>query len=257
MEKLAKEKEVVGIYISGHPLDDYKFEMKYFCNSKLENLKNLKNYIGKNLTFAGIVSNVQYRTGKTGKDWASFTLEGYDENFDFRIFNEEYLKFRHFLVNNQFIFFKVLIKEGWINKETGNKSEPQIAFQDAKLLADVLPQFAKKLSIQIDIKELQQNFMQQLNEIFNANKGDNPVTFEVVEQENVKKELEIIPKTLVDDEDNLDVGEEEAEEIEIPIVEEENRVITRVSMPSRKLKIKISKELLLELEKMNIKISLN
>jgi DNA polymerase-3 subunit alpha len=99
--------------------------------------------------------------------------------------------------------------------------------------------------------------MQQLNEIFNANKGDNPVTFEVVEQENVKKELEIIPKTLVDDEDNLDVGEEEAEEIEIPIVEEENRVITRVSMPSRKLKIKISKELLLELEKMNIKISLN
>jgi DNA polymerase-3 subunit alpha len=257
MEKLAKEKEVVGIYISGHPLDDYKFEMKYFCNSKLENLKNLKNYIGKNLTFAGIVSNVQYRTGKTGKDWASFTLEGYDENFDFRIFNEEYLKFRHFLVNNQFIFFKVLIKEGWINKETGNKSEPQIAFQDAKLLADVLPQFAKKLSIQIDIKELQQNFMQQLNEIFNANKGDNPVTFEVVEQENVKKELEIIPKTTLDDEVNLDVGEEEAEEIEIPIVEEENRVITRVSMPSRKLKIKISKELLLELEKMNIKISLN
>jgi DNA polymerase-3 subunit alpha len=257
MEKLAKEKEVVGIYISGHPLDDYKFEMKYFCNSKLENLKNLKNYIGKNLTFAGIVSNVQYRTGKTGKDWASFTLEGYDENFDFRIFNEEYLKFRHFLVNNQFIFFKVLIKEGWINKETGNKSEPQIAFQDAKLLADVLPQFAKKLSIQIDIKELQQNFMQQLNEIFNANKGDNTVTFEVVEQENVKKELEIIPKTTLEDEVNLEVGEEETEEIEIPIVEEENRVITRVSMPSRKLKIKISKELLLELEKMNIKISLN
>jgi DNA polymerase-3 subunit alpha len=66
------------------------------------------------------------------------------------------------LVNNQFIFFKVLIKEGWINKETGNKSEPQIAFQDAKLLADVLPQFAKKLSIQIDIKELQQNLKNQL-----------------------------------------------------------------------------------------------
>ena len=36
-----KEKEVVRIYISGHPLDDFKFEMKYFCNSKLENLKNL------------------------------------------------------------------------------------------------------------------------------------------------------------------------------------------------------------------------
>ena len=99
--------------------------------------------------------------------------------------------------------------------------------------------------------------MQQLNEIFNANKGDNTVTFEVVEQENIKKELEISPKIMVDDEVNLDLGEEEAVDMEIPIVEEENRVITRVSMPSRKLKIKISKELLLELEKMNIKISLN
>jgi DNA polymerase-3 subunit alpha len=39
MEKLAKEKEVVGIYISGHPLDDYKFEMKYFCNAKLRSPK--------------------------------------------------------------------------------------------------------------------------------------------------------------------------------------------------------------------------
>jgi DNA polymerase-3 subunit alpha len=44
MEKLAKEKEVVGIYISGHPLDDYKFEMKYFCNSKLEALKSLASF---------------------------------------------------------------------------------------------------------------------------------------------------------------------------------------------------------------------
>ncbi|MGL2962328.1 DNA polymerase III subunit alpha [Flavobacterium sp. RSB2_4_14] len=257
MEKLAKEKEVVGIYISGHPLDDYKFEMKYFCNSKLENLKNLGNYIGKNLTFAGIISNVQYRTGKSGKDWASFTLEGYDESHDFRIFNEEYLKFRHFLVNNQFIFFKVLVKDGWINRDTGNKSEPQISFQDAKLLADVLPQFAKKLNIQLDIKDLHQNFIQQLNEIFTANKGDNTVTFEVIEVEKVKKALEIVPKIIVDEEVNFETESEVALEMEISTEEEENQLITRISMPSRKLKIKISNELLTELEKRNIKFSLN
>ncbi|HAT77489.1 MAG TPA: DNA polymerase III subunit alpha, partial [Flavobacterium sp.] len=54
MEKLAKEKEVVGIYISGHPLDDFKYEMKYFCNSKLELLRDLNQIINKNLTFGGI-----------------------------------------------------------------------------------------------------------------------------------------------------------------------------------------------------------
>jgi DNA polymerase-3 subunit alpha len=47
MEKLAKEKEVVGIYISGHPLDDYKFEMKYFA---MLSPKNLEWYVGKSLT---------------------------------------------------------------------------------------------------------------------------------------------------------------------------------------------------------------
>ncbi len=70
MEKLAKEKEVVGIYISGHPLDDYKFEMKYFCNAKLEALKNLESHINKTLTFGGIITNVQHRTAKNGKGWA-------------------------------------------------------------------------------------------------------------------------------------------------------------------------------------------
>jgi DNA polymerase-3 subunit alpha len=257
MEKLAKEKEVVGIYISGHPLDDYRFELKYFCNSKLESLKNLSAYIGKNLTFAGIVTNVQYKTAKNGKDWAMFTLEGYDESHDFRIFNEEYLKFRHFLVNNQFIYFKVTIKDGWVNRETGKKSDPQINFQDAKLLADVLPAFAKKLSIQMDIKDVQPNFIQQLNQIFVANKGDNTVTFEIIEQDKVKSIVTVAPKITIDDEITFDSETIEDVAIEMPIPEEDSQVITRIALPSRRLKIKISSELLVELEKMGVKFSLN
>lgn len=167
--------------------------MEYFCNVRLAHLKNLENLIGKTLTFGGIVTNVQYRTGKTGKDWAMFTLEGYDESFDFRIFNEEYLKFRHFLVNNQFVYFKIGVKDGWVNRDTGKKSNPQITFQDAKLLADVLPTFAKKLAIQLDIYDLHQNLLQQLDD-FKANAGENQVTFEVVEKEIIK--TQIVPETI-------------------------------------------------------------
>jgi len=254
MEKLAKEKEVVGIYISGHPLDDYRFEMKYFCNSKLENLKNLENYIGKTLTFAGIVSNVQYRTAKNGKDWAMFTLEGYDESYEFRIFDEEYLKYRHFLINNQFVYFKVTIKEGWVNRETGKKSEPRIQFVDVKQLQDVLPLFAKKLSIQIDIEDLQQHSIKQLNTIFQSFKGDKSVTFEIVEFDKTPKIPEIINKSAVELEEN---SEAENLDIEIPIIELENPIVTIVSLPSRKLKIKISSELLQEIEKMGLNFKLN
>ncbi len=268
MEKLAKEKEVVGIYISGHPLDDYKFEMKYFCNTKLVQLKRLDALVGKNLTFGGIISNVQYRTGKNGKDWAMFTLEGYDESHDFRIFNEEYLKFRHFLVNNQFIYFKTGIKDGWVNRETGKKSDPQITFQDAKLLADVLPTFAKKLSIQLNINDLHQNFIEQLNAVFIGNSGDNQVNFEVVETETIIKKVEVAPEKApvsleISDEidiDNLDIETEMEDDFGIestPAEAVEIRKITALQMNPRKLKLKISKELLTELEKMDINFRLN
>jgi DNA polymerase-3 subunit alpha len=257
MEKLAKEKEVVGIYISGHPLDDFKFEMKYFCNSKLEHLKNLNNFIGKTLTFAGIVTNVQYKTAKNGKDWAMFTLEGYDESHEFRIFDEEYLKFRHFLVNNQFVYFKVTVKDGWVNRETGKKSEPRLQFMDVKQLQDVLPQFAKKLSIQMDIHELQMEFIQQLNQLFTANKGDHTVSFEVMEFEKVLKPVEPLPKVVVDEDVIADSDNPEEVVMDIPMVEEQVQIATRISLPSRKLKIRISNELLSELEKLNVKFSLN
>jgi DNA polymerase-3 subunit alpha len=269
MEKLAKEKEVVGIYISGHPLDDYRNEMKYFCNVRLVHLKSLESLVGKMLTFGGIVTNVQYRTGKNGKDWAMFTLEGYDESYDFRIFNEEYLKFRHFLVNNQFIYFKINVKDGWVNRETGKKSDPQITFQDAKLLADVLPIFAKKLSINLNIQDLHPNLIQKLNEVFKANSGENTVTFEVMEIEKIIKvepivnKVIFIPEISIENEDNSDNLDAESEieqaEVEavIPVEVDENRVVTRLSMPSRKLKVKISNELLLELERLQINFKLN
>ncbi|WP_333694283.1 DNA polymerase III subunit alpha [Flavobacterium sp.] len=258
MEKLAKEKEVVGIYISGHPLDDFRFEMKYFCNTKLEALKQLELYVNKTLSFAGIVTNIQHRTAKNGKGWATFVLEGYEESFEFRIFDEEYLKYRHFLIQNQFVYFKVLVKEGWVNRETGKKSDPRIQFTDAKLLADVLPQFAKKLTILIDIKELHQNFITGLHEIFKTYQGDNSVTFEVLELERIKKEVTLKPLEITP----VDLEESEGElvtemELDVEDAEEEVRVLNKLAMPSRKLKVKISNELLSNLESMKVDFKLN
>ncbi|GGA84013.1 DNA-directed DNA polymerase [Flavobacterium palustre] len=264
MEKLAKEKEVVGIYISGHPLDDFRFEMKYFCNAKLEALKNMEAYVGKTLTFGGIINNVQHRVAKNGKGWASFALEGYDESYEFRIFGEEYLKFRHFLIQNNFTFMKVTIKEGWMNQETGKKGEPRLQFVEIKQLQDILEAFAKRLIVLLNIKDLHPEFIHRLNRLFNENKGDNQVTFEVMEIEKIKKLVETVP---VMEENEEVVFEDENEDIEtsdipenkaVQVTEvEEVKVVTKLSMASRKLKIKISTELLQELEKMQVNFKLN
>ena len=279
MEKLAKEKEVVGIYISGHPLDDFKFEMKYFCNSKLESLKDLNQFVNKNLTFGGIISNVQHRIAKNGKGWASFNLEGYDESYEFKIFGEEYMKNRHYLIPNSFTYIKILVKEGWVDRDTGKKGDPRLQFSDFKLLQDVFDNFAKKLSVLLDIKDLNGDFISKLNAVFQANKGDNTVSFEIMELEKIKKHIEVseeihpeiikveekIESVLFEDElpDETAIFTEEISEDEEPVIIEmiseieETKVITRISMPSRKLKIKISNELLTELEKMQINFKLN
>ena len=279
MEKLAKEKEVVGIYISGHPLDDFRFEMKYFCNSKLESLKDLNQHVNKNLTFGGIISNVQHRIAKNGKGWALFNLEGYDESYEFKIFGEEYLKNRHYLIPNSFTYIKIVVKEGWVDRDTGKKGDPRLQFSEFKMLQDVFENFAKKLNILLDVKDLNTDFISKLNAIFQANKGDNTVAFEIMELEKIKKYQEVsreIPPEIIKSEEKMETAlfddeisdetaiftEEISEDEDSVAVEmisevEETKVITRISMPSRKLKIKISNELLTELEKMQINFKLN
>ena len=262
MEKLAKEKEVVGIYLSGHPLDDFKFEMKYFCNSKLEVLKDLVPHVNKNLSFGGIITNVQHRVAKNGKGWATFVLEGYDESYEFKIFGEEYMKSRHYLIPNSFTYMKVLVKEGWADKETGKKGEPRLQFSEFKILQDVLGIFAKKLVIHLNINDLHADFIHRLSAVFQENKGDNTVTFEVLELEKIKRQVEVVSQIVaVSDEvvDDVVFDEENPQEPEIELITEieEIKVITKLEMPSRKLKIKISNELLFELEKMQVNFKLN
>jgi len=258
MEKLAREKEVVGIYISGHPLDDYRFEIKYFCNARLEYLKSLEQHVNKNLSFGGIISNVQHRVTKNNKGWATFMLEGYDESHEFKIYGEEYLKFRHFLIASNFAYIKVMVREGWTNQE-GKKGDPRLQFIGISQLQDVLTTFAKKLIIQFNIADLQEQVITNLHQLFNVNRGDNPITFEVMELNKVTKQVAVTsavaPKEVSDDENDENYDEEVNETVMTDV--EDVQVVTKLVMPSRKLKVKISTELLHELDRLQVNFKLN
>ena len=86
LEQLKKEREVVGIYISGHPLDYFKKEMKWFTNADLSQLKDLKPWINKNISIAGIINDFQHLESRNGKGWGRFTLEDFSDQYEFRIF---------------------------------------------------------------------------------------------------------------------------------------------------------------------------
>ena len=221
MEKLRREKEVVGVYISGHPLDDFKTEMESFCNANVTSFNTLEQYVNRELTFGGVISDVQHRISKNGKGWAAFTVEDFNDSFEFRMFGEEYLKFRHFLIPNSFIHAKVFVKDGWTNKETGKKGDPRTQFNSVQLLQDVMDAYAKKLTINIDINEIAEARIQEIKDILDSHKGDGKLHFQVFDPQSEK-------------------GEQ-----------------LYVKMPSRKQKVKISQELLDTLEENKVHYKLN
>ena len=78
IEKLKIEKDLLGIYVSGHPLDKYSFEIKNLCNSNFRNIKDLNNINGKSSIYtAGIVTNVDHRISKNGKPYGSVVIEDF------------------------------------------------------------------------------------------------------------------------------------------------------------------------------------
>lgn len=217
MKKLKQEREVVGVYISGHPLDDFKIEMNSFTNCKVSDFNNLEKFLNREMCFGGVVGDVQHRETKIGKGWAIFTVEDYEDSYEFKIFGEDYLKWRHFLVPNSFIFGKVLVREGWVNRDTGKKSEPRLQFNSFQLLHDVLETYSKKLTLEMTLGEVAESKIDVLKNLIDAHKGEKHLYF---------------------------------------VIQEKNEGI-ELTMPSRKQKVDISKSLLEELHKSQIKYRLN
>jgi DNA polymerase-3 subunit alpha len=217
MEKLRREKEVVGIYISGHPLDDFKTEIDAFCNAEVSCANELENYVNRELCFAGVITDVQHRVSKNGKGWAMFTMEDYSDSHEFRIFGEEYLKFRHFLMINSFAYIKVFVREGWTNRETGKKGDPRMQYNSFMLLQEVMEAYAKKLTIKLDIDELKEKSIHRLKDTLVLHKGNHPLNFVVYEMDQQIK----------------------------------------VKLSSRKQKVRVSSELLAQLEESDVHYKLN
>ena len=183
IEKLSKEKEVIGIYISGHPLDDFKLEMQSFCNGDVSAFKSPREFLLKEISIAGVVTEVEHKVSRQGKGWAFFTVEDYVDSFTFRIFGEEYLRFKHFLNLNNFLHIKTKIVEGWKNKETGLNGEPRIQYLNFRLLQDVVNTMAKKLSIQLDIKEIEDEKIELINSLLKNHSGNNNLSFQVFDND--------------------------------------------------------------------------
>lgn len=179
LELLKREKEVVGIYLSAHPLDDFKKEIHHFTTAQLDIVNDLNPLINREMHLAGIVNSVEHLQTKNGKQWAKFVVEDYSEQQEFRIFGEDYLKFRHYLVANSFIRFRVAVREGWVNHDTGKRGEPRLQFLTFEPLQDTIENNAKKITLQLNIDRLNEETIQQIEAQLKTFRGDKRLAFDI------------------------------------------------------------------------------
>jgi DNA polymerase-3 subunit alpha len=110
-EKLEHEKDITGMFMSGHPLDHYGFEMRHYqftpinaFNEVKDNLALYPNNLGRAFKLAGLITDVQHRVTKTGKNFGSFVIEDFAGKTDFLLWSEDYVKFQNYLEVGQKIF---------------------------------------------------------------------------------------------------------------------------------------------------------
>lgn len=184
IEKLKYEKESIGIYLTGHPLDNYKFELDHFCSHQVKHLSlvnrmkgteirpedqdEFKKISNRDLIVGGLVSASRHGTTKTGKPFGTFMFEDYGETFEVALFGEDYIKLKQYLEIGLFLQLRGIVTERFKQKDNWEFKVSSIV-----LLSELRDKMSKSLTIQLPLTELSTAFINKMDEIIRLNTEQN------------------------------------------------------------------------------------
>ncbi|PWL29453.1 MAG: DNA polymerase III subunit alpha [Fluviicola sp. XM-24bin1] len=168
---LNKEKEVIGMFISGHPLDDFQLEIDSFCNGNVGMLNNMEEHRNKDLLIAGIISEAEHRFTKKGDPFGTLIVEDYNDSYKLFLWRENYLKYKHFLNPGTFVALKGRIEI------PPRRSELEFSVHSIDLLQTLRETKANSIQLKVSTKALDQIMITDLNKLFMENTGNTPVKF--------------------------------------------------------------------------------
>ncbi|MCL2073404.1 MAG: DNA polymerase III subunit alpha [Marinilabiliaceae bacterium] len=189
--KLEKEKELIGMYMSSHPLDDYKIELKYYCNTQMVEFENLPNMKGREFFAGGLVSNI--RTGQTrekNKPFGILTLEDYSGSFEFALFGDDYTNFAKYLQLGIFLLIKGRVQQ----RRYDSRWEAKIV--SISPLRDATKKSLKSMTFEIPLQEISEEFVLEFTDIINENKGNVSMNFIITDKENENHRLKMFSKNI-------------------------------------------------------------
>ncbi len=179
-DQLEKEKEVTGIYLSGHPLDHYRFELKYYGITSIVDFNDVKDSVilagqGKTYKVLGLVTGVNHRISRKGTKFGVFIIEDYSGKTELALFGDDYAKYQHFFMQGQAVYLTGCFKQRW------NGADYEFKVTGITLAENVKRTLTKQLCLEMDVRNLQPDWIQFLEANLNAFPGPSSVRITIME----------------------------------------------------------------------------
>jgi len=167
MVRLKKEKQVIGMYISAHPLDPHHAEIEMFVTHKTSDLNDLEKLNNTTIKLAGIVGSVVDRMTKSGKPFVLFTLEDYSNSFEFALFGDDCAKFRGFLTPDALLFITAKVQGRYYDK-----TQLELKVKSIDYLSDVKSKYLEEIILELPIAGITPSLVDKLTELSHRPKGE-------------------------------------------------------------------------------------
>ena len=186
VKMLEEEKDAIGFFLSSHPLDAYEYTIRYFVDTKLENLQNvIETKKGTTLHIAGIVTNSAEMTTKTGKPFGKYSIEDQSGSYDFALFGETFMKFHHLFIIGTPLFITGIVQEPYYNRDLpDDKKRPnELKVLEVKLLEEVFEKSNREAKFRLNINKLDSENVKAIIDIIKENPGNQPYSIMLCETE--------------------------------------------------------------------------
>ena len=197
-EKLEKEKDVTGIYVSGHPLDGYRMEIENYVTCSLSEL-DPKRYGRSKIQLAGMITTARHMVSKNGNGWGILELSDFDGSVEFRLFGEDYRKYKHMLEQGTAVFVRAHYQERW------KSDELELKISDLRLLEGVGRDLTQGVILKLPLEQVTSELVVQLDDLCQRFQGQQKLRLVFIDREkSMKLKMVAYQRTVDADNDFID-----------------------------------------------------
>jgi DNA polymerase-3 subunit alpha len=179
LDRLNKERDLVGIYLSAHPLDEFSVILQYVCNTQMAELENKEALSGREITMGGIVTSVRRGVSKNGNPYGIAKIEDYSGSAEIPFFGSDWVTYQGYLGERTFLFIKARCQpKQW------KQNELEIKITSMELLPDVKDRLITKITILIPLSLLNSALVKDLSALTKEHPGTAELFFKVTDPEN-------------------------------------------------------------------------